>query len=80
MCYGLDDRGLITGSDTRFFSTPQRPDGLCGPANLSSGYRGALSPLVNRPESEADHSSSYSENSGAISPLIHINQSIITHS
>jgi hypothetical protein len=45
--YGLDDRGVevrvLVGS--RIFSSPRRPDRLCGPPNLlSNGYRGGSFP------------------------------------
>jgi hypothetical protein len=35
---GLDDRGLITGGDKRFFCSPQRTDWLGSPPSLSNGY------------------------------------------
>jgi hypothetical protein len=57
--YGLDDRGVWVRVPVRerIFSSPRRPDRLCGPRNLlSNGYRSALSPGVSRPGREADHS------------------------
>jgi hypothetical protein len=39
--YRLDERGSISGTDTMFFSSPQRADQLWGPLSLlSNGYRG----------------------------------------
>jgi hypothetical protein len=47
--YGLDGRGSIPGRDKKFVSIPQRADRFWVPPNLLfSGYRGALSPRVNR--------------------------------
>jgi hypothetical protein len=40
--YGLDDRdvGVRVPVGARIFSSPRRPDGLCGPSKfLSNGYR-----------------------------------------
>jgi hypothetical protein len=46
MDYGRESRGLIPGKSKRFFSTPQRPDGLDqlwgSPNLLSNGYPGSL--------------------------------------
>jgi hypothetical protein len=40
--YGLDDRGVGVRVPVglRIFSTPRRPDRLCPPTFLSTGYRG----------------------------------------
>jgi hypothetical protein len=50
--YGLDDRGVggRVPVRSRIFSSPRRPDRLCGPPSrtLSSG--------IHRPGHEADHS------------------------
>jgi hypothetical protein len=57
--YGLDDRGdgFRVPVRSRIFFSPRRPYRLCGPPNLvSNGHRG-VSPGVNRPEREANHSS-----------------------
>jgi hypothetical protein len=57
--YGMDDRRVRVRVlvRSRIFSSSRRPDLLRGPHNLiSNGYRGALSPGVKRPGSEADHS------------------------
>jgi hypothetical protein len=43
--YGLDDRevGVRVPVDSRIFSSPRRPDGLCDPPSLlSNGYRGSF--------------------------------------
>jgi hypothetical protein len=56
---GLDDRGVGVRVPVglRIFSSPRRPDRLCGPPELISNvYRGALSPGVKRPGREVDHS------------------------
>jgi hypothetical protein len=55
----LDDQGVgvRVPVGSRIFSSSRRPDRPWGPPNLlSNGYRGALSPGVNRPGHEADHS------------------------
>jgi hypothetical protein len=58
--YGLDDRGVgvQVPVGVRIFTSPCRPDRLCGSPNfLSNGYRGgALSQQIKRPGREADHS------------------------
>jgi hypothetical protein len=73
--YELESRGSNLDR-ARFFSSPQRPDRLCGPLGLpSSGYRGALSPGVKRPGREADHSppsNAEVKNGGAIPSLAHM--------
>jgi hypothetical protein len=49
--------GSIPGRGKKFLSSPQRPDWLWDQHGLlCNGYRGALSPGVNRPGREADHS------------------------
>jgi hypothetical protein len=63
MGYRLDRRGSILGR--AFLSTPQRPEGLCGPPSLL--FNGP------RPGHEADHSplsNAEVKNGGAIPPLM----------
>jgi hypothetical protein len=68
--YGLDNPGSISGM-VGFFSSPHRPDRLCGPpSSLFNGYRG----FVPR-ERETAHSrpsSAEVENGGAMPPLPHM--------
>jgi hypothetical protein len=57
--YKLDDGGVGVRVPVglRIFSSPRRPDRLCGPPNLLSyGYRGLFPRGVKRPVREADHS------------------------
>jgi hypothetical protein len=57
--YGLDDCGVgvRVPVGSRIFSSPCRPDLLCGPPSLLVQWvPGALSPGVKRQGSEADHS------------------------
>jgi len=45
LCYGLDDRGSISGRDRDFFfSSPPRPDRLWGPHNLLANANRGLFP------------------------------------
>jgi hypothetical protein len=58
--YGLDDRGSrdrFPAGGWEFFSSPSRPERLCGPPSLlSNGYQGLFPWGVKRPGREADHS------------------------
>jgi hypothetical protein len=57
--YGLDDRGFGVRVPVRskIFSSPRYSYQFWGlPSLLSNGYRGPLSPGVERPGREADHS------------------------
>jgi hypothetical protein len=71
----LDGRGWIAGRGERFFSTPQRPDQLCGPTSLLSNiYPRAPSSGIKRLEREADHlppSSALVKNWWAVPPVPH---------
>jgi hypothetical protein len=70
MSYRLNCRGSTPSTGKRFCS-----DRLWGPPSLlSTVYRGAISPGVNRPGLEADQSPPSSvevENDGTILPLLH---------
>jgi hypothetical protein len=55
--YGLDDRGSSLGRGWEFFSSPPRPERLCGsPSLISNGYQRALSVRIKRSGREASHS------------------------
>jgi hypothetical protein len=74
--YGLDDQGVgvWVPVSSRIFSSPRRPDRLWGPPSLlSNGYKGAVSPVLKRPERETDHSpptSAEVRKCGSIHPLL----------
>jgi hypothetical protein len=75
--YGLDDRevGVRVPVGSRIFSSPRRPDRLCGsPKILSNGNRGLFPRGVKWPGREVDHSpptSAEVKKSGSIHPLLH---------
>jgi hypothetical protein len=70
--YRLEGWGSIPSRGKKIIPTPQCPDWVTHPASNHIGS-GALSPVVKRPECEADQSPSSAEvkNGGPIPPLPH---------
>jgi hypothetical protein len=75
--YGLDDWGSIPCKSKRFFCASQRPDRIwCPYSRVSNEHRG-LSPRLNRPKREADHSPPYRAEEKNLRSRIHLHTLVL---